>query len=78
MVTQELLRRAQEEFSLQMNDVADGCILEETADKTAMNAAEIYGHMQGLKFFMEFRGDDPEEKEEDKPSDNRSFTWTEP
>lgn len=77
MVTQELLRRAQEEFNLQMNDVADGCILEETAGKTAMNAAEVYGHMQGLRFFLNFYGDDPEEKAEDKPEDNRSFTWRE-
>jgi hypothetical protein len=80
LVTQELLKRAQNEFNRIVADIVDGVLLDCTADQTAMKAAEFYGHMQGLKHFLDFKGDDPkpvEAEEEDKPQENRSFTWTE-
>lgn len=61
LVTQELLKRAAEELAQVITVFLEGNILAETADETAMNAAKSYGIVVGLGFFMNFKGDEPEE-----------------
>ena len=67
-----MLRRAQVEVNESVDAIAEGRILCETADRTAMNAAHCAGYLEGLRFFLDFEGDGPEEE---KGPDQGSFTY---
>jgi len=45
----------------EIESILEGAIIADSADVTAMNAAYSHGYTEGMKFFMQFRGDEPEE-----------------
>lgn len=74
-MTQELLRRAHKEVYDRIDSIILGQIVADTAGRTAMNACTIAGFLEGINFFREFWGDEPERLENQKIEKEEMEAW---